>query len=278
MKIEQKGWEPILESQSSERFVCNYGGQFAQHLELNRPAIERFLTLASLEDPVLFTESRHKRPRAVPDVNPDGSITSKGVLRWGEKPTLEERKFNEYFQVVHDKDNWVIAVNGDLILKDLTKDGTKPVRETEKQFGNQFNHLLRVGLKEALLKDKCTLDEDPGLIMRIIGSCVILSNYYLAIAQPSLFGSFSAVGQLGAVCIDNFLLKDGLDQAFKKAKKFNLRLSEAFKPTNFYHRRSVNNIIEGISIPFEIDRLALAYGYLDYQMLRGNPLVRVTSN
>lgn len=288
MRTEQKGWEPILESQPSDKFICNYGGQFAQQLGINRPVIERFLSIAALGGSVVLADSKFRRPRAYPDINPDGSVTSKGVLRFGEKIHLPNREPKEKYQIDLENGGFRVAINGDLILEDLTKDGTKPVRGMEDQFSREFNYLLRVGLKEALLKDKLTFQSDPVLTGRMLGT-FFLGNGWFRFITNSADGRIDIdpiVGLMFYMTIIgfcNFVFKEELDLMTDNFRRnFNINPSHPLGIARLlytfacYGRRSVNNVFEGLfAPPFEIDRLALAYGYLDYQMLRGNPIVRV---
>lgn len=271
MKVEQKGWEPILESQPSDRFICSYGGPLARQLELNRAVVEKFLGMAALGSPVVLTESKFRRHRAYPDINPDGSVAGKGLLRFGERLHFLNREPREKFQVdLNGGGNTKIAINGDLILEELTKDSDKSVREVGNQFSHKFDYLLRVSLKEALLKDKLTFAGDQYFIGRINMSFAYLMNILLLVNHPTYLRNVGNVMfDVAVFALFNYVLRQALEIGLSTEEPL-LRIFNG-------RRRSVNKVYEGLFYPpFEIDRLALAYGYLDYQKLKGNPLIRMS--
>ena len=87
-----RGLEPLGQIPPSDKFVCTYGGPFAQNLFLDRPQVDKFLALAALDGRVLLKESKVRRPKSVPDgINPDGSITGRRSLMWGERVEVEDK-------------------------------------------------------------------------------------------------------------------------------------------------------------------------------------------
>lgn len=169
MKTESK-WELMVDSQPSEQFVCTYGGPFAQRMLLDRGQIEKFLSIAALDGRVLLQESKVRRPQAIPKgINPDGSVTGRGSLRWGQKiyDNGGGKTQNPYFQVEPDDAGWVISVNGGLIMDGLMEKGNLTARDVEKETVKKINYYSRVGLREVVLKEKLTPIKDPYLPGRI---------------------------------------------------------------------------------------------------------------
>lgn len=280
MRVEEKGLVPILEVPPSERLVVSYGGPYSKQLLLNAWVVDRFLNIASLDGGkarVLINESYLQRGRSILDgVNPDGSIAGRRGLTWEEKREVEDKKVNPYFQVESDPAGWTISLNGRLIQEDLIERGL-PMREAARPFTSRFNALLREGLQKALLKDKCTFQGDPFVIYRIIGTAIILRGYYFTVTSPE-FVNYLWIGiNLLALGYSNFYGRKNCNDVFEKSRKnhhfptFDLES----QGQQIYHRRSINSIFEGLSIPFEIDRLARGLGYLQYQKVKGNPLAKL---
>lgn len=91
-----KGFEPFVNpegEQGSQLFVNEYGGNYAQNMELNRHAIEKTLRLAHLDGQIFLTSFSPSRNRSI-DANPDGSVSSKKSVFWGEK--IEKDEANPY--------------------------------------------------------------------------------------------------------------------------------------------------------------------------------------
>lgn len=271
MKQEQDIWVPITKVESSDLLVCTYGGPFAQSLQLNQYALRKFLDVASLDGMVLLKESTVKKPRAIPEINPDGSVAGKRGLRWGEKISQDETRRNPYFQLEADDAGWIASINGGLILDDLTEKGLS-VREAQRPFVGKFNSLLRESLQKALLKDKCTFTKDPWVIGRLNSTLF----YSFLIIRDSTKMEFAS---LPYTLITYLTLMALINTAGRKSTEelFHYHLSSAGYFINrffTFHRRTTKNAIETFAPPFEIDRLVRGLGYLQYQRLRGNPLVR----
>lgn len=268
-------WIPVSDYENSQLEI-SYAGNYAQFLELNRPRVERFLDIASLDGKVLLTESRVKKPNPMPDINPDGSVSGRKSLRFGEKPA-EEIKGNPYYQTKADHNGYLIAVNGTMIAEDLMKANSRNARESIGEFGQKFNAQFRGGLRDLLWKDKCTYQQDPYLMGRIVGTLVVLNGYFQAIYQQDLLGitlvGINTLGLYGA----NFVNKDEHDKEYKQVKKY--RGIRHFGSVGFatYQRKTVRSIYEGMSIPFEVDRLTRAEVYLDWLTLSRKPLIKTVT-
>ena len=285
MKIEQDNWEPLTECLPSENFICQYGGPFAQKLELNRRVIDKFLVLAGLDGPFVLKDSLLRQGRSLPDINHDGSVTSKGSLRWGDKLRLPTRQPNILFQVESEKTGgYTAAINGGLILERLMEKTNLGVRELADPFAKQYNRYLSVGLKEALLKDKLTFSGDPFFTGRLHFTYLVYDKIFNLIQQENFDWSINGIlmFHLSTLVAYNVILPlnfDDICHTIKQGKEVNPGVGLILNVVLKYwigRRRTAKNIYQGILLPpFEIDRLIGAYGYLDYQKLRGNPLVRL---
>lgn len=282
MERKNSFWEPVLESNPSDRFICTYGGPLAQHLQINRSVVDKFLNIASLDGRVLLTESKRHRPRIAPDINPDGSVTAKGILKWGEKPALEEKKDNVYFQVEPDQEGWVISLNGRAIHDDLMEKTKKGSREVCQGTVEKLDYYLRVGLKESLLKDKLTTAKDPYIKGRMLAPLIIfLPNSVLVpniiLARP-FYSHLPIYWSIGCYMFISFLANWAWRKEHymdKKDKDPEIFLDNDggrmwFNP----FRRTVEKGWEVLAPPIEADRVLAAYAYLDYQKLTRNPLFR----
>lgn len=276
MGIEQRpknGWEPILESPPSDLFVCNYGGPFAQQLELNRGAIGRFLRIAALDGRVLLTEDKYRPPQLTPDLNPDGSITGRGSLRWGEKPQVEKRKGSNYYLVKMDPKGWTVSINGGLIMEELVENNKDGAGKIGSQFARRFNGYFRDCLRTSLLKDKLTWEGDPIVLGRILGSVGLLEFYRKCLMQGDYSAGVSGLFYMGVSNLVPYL-REFYYNIFKMAKKDGIPPFFTINIINF-NRRSNGNFVEGLSIPFELDRLVGGLGYLEWLKLKRQPLVRL---
>ncbi len=279
--VEGNGWERLSEVAPSDQFVCTYGGQFAQTLEINRPLVERFLSISALDGRVLLQESKVRRPRAIPDgVNPDGSVAGRGGLRWGEKlETDEKREINPNCQIEPDENGWVISINGGLIADDLREKGGLTVREMNRKGANRFNGYLADSFSKTLLKDKLTFAKDPFFTGRLLVSSISLvavTNNVWAKDWGSLINGLLFYELL--VFYTNIFRKSFFDEHLSNEKRFRAKNYDAsfMKIINF-HRRTVRSFAEGFDTPFEIDRLIGALGYLEWNRLTRNRLVRAAS-
>lgn len=274
-KIEKGLWVPLADSEIELPIEVSYSGAYAQYLEINKPLVERFLEISALDGRVLLAESRFKKPQHPPDINPDGSVTRKGGLRWGERPNLEPKEpGNLYYQVKRDSQGYAIALNGDLITEDLLKKPDANARDITEQFARRFDGYFMKGLREILWRDKFTLESDPLLIGRVVGSAFIIWAYCGALinldfSRCAIIG-INATAQYGS----NFLHKDDFDDEFKELRKNKGRLRS--HPTRLltFSRRTVKNLPEGFSLPLELDRAFCATIYLEWSRIRRNPLIR----
>jgi len=275
----EQGFARLSEVPPGEFFVCTYNGNFSETLEVDVAQVNKFLDIASFDGRVLLTESKIRKPQALPDgINTDGSVTGRGSLRWSQKIQVEDKGVNPYFQVEPDESGWVISVNGNLIQEDLVKKGID-ARNMAEPFASKFRYYTSVGLRETLLKDKCTRLKDPFKYGRMFGSVPLVLNYGLVIVYPSL-------PQVIVTCIA-FLGYGGMDFLHKKLEeaegiwdpqispgRWENHLSPKSRIAFDPYRITLKSDLDFLGLPFEIDRLTLAYGYLDWKKYTGNPLIR----
>ncbi len=280
MKIESSSYTRIPEVAPTEFFTCSYTGSYSEVLGLRDGSINRFLDIASLGGSVLLKDSNTRRRQTMPDgVNPDGSLTSKGYLRWGQKLPTISNKENPYFQVESNGDNWDISINGSLIAEDLASKEIN-ARDMVHPFAEKFNYFLRAGLKEAMLKDKFTIKGDPYFTGRALSSGIILSALVSRIATGDLVNieSFLLLNTfiMGVVNIGPFSkIEDERMQLIKQG----IQNPATLWPKIFnFHRRTKKFLPEIASLPLEADRALLSYTYLDLLKLAGNPLVSTIQN
>ncbi len=263
--VELKGWEPITDCPPSDNFICTYGGNFSQHLLINRGQIERFLDIASLDGRVLLQESKVRRPQPIPDgVNPDGSVAGRGSLRWGQKIEAENKKQNPYFQVESDPAGWVISINGNLIQEDLVKKGLD-ARNMVRPFAGKMNYYTRVGLRETLLKQKLSI---PSLLSGGIDMVIWQTMYKIFIVDRSIAYVNDLLILIPAMaitnCISNKTIKTRTDYLNKR---------DSVIPSPL--RKTLKSRLDYLMFNLEIDRVAIAYSYLDYQKFFGSSLIRM---
>ena len=274
MSVEQ--WEKVSEIQPSDRFVCTYGGNFSQVLELNRSVIERFLQIGGLDGRVLLQESKVKKPQSMPDgLNPDGSLTGRGSLRFGQKLETDDKAKNPYIQVESDALGWTISINGGLITEDLTKKQGLTAREMTGQFGQKFNHFLGESFNQALIKDKFTFTKDPFFIGRLIGSGIII-NF---LAQDIIFQNWGALVKdilwsMFMTGVYNGPTRESSIREFDAVRAG--RRSNILDKAAYFGRRNVASHWEVFALPLELDRAILAGGYLNSQRMFRHPLVQVS--
>lgn len=273
MKVEQKNWYPISEIPPAGNLMVTYGGPYSEQLLLNIGAVQRFLDVASLDGGyahrrLLIEESTIQGPRKILDgINPDGSVTARRSLTWEERREVDERRVNPYLQVEPDASGWVISINGSLIRKDLA-DGGLVFREAARPFSRRFNDLVHEGLQKAVLKDKCTFQSDPFLGGRIIYSGAylwVLLNFNPALLLfPLGSGMANTGGREGGQDMIHTLSKFGVINPFDKFFRL-------WYPT----RRTVRSRFEIIDFPFELDRIIVSLGYLQFLKRTGQPLVKL---
>lgn len=279
MKSAEKRWESLSSVEPSEQFACNYGGNFSQRLEINRPVIDRFLRIAALDGRILLKEGNSDRFRPAPDINPDGSTTGKGRLRWGEEARVDSQANANFWRVEQDSEGWVIVFNGGLMIEKLMEQKGSNVRKIEKDFCRAMDGSVKEGLKESLWRDKCSEAGDPFYTGRLVNSAAILF-IYTQIAGDIVRGEVNWVLTLAyglllfGMAEANIIARDETKRDFTYAKK--LGIIPILNKYVCSARRSTNNIPESLSLPLEIDRLLGGLGYLAWLSCRRNSVIRLS--
>lgn len=156
------GWEPFNQEPSSEqRFVNLYGGVFSAQMELNRKKAEELVRVAALEGQIVLTSLSAIRNRPF-EANPDGSVTAKRRLPWGEKPTEDVE--NPYFRVASIGEGWRVEICDQRIHQELAErySGEK----LQKKFVARFNQYLRTAIWKIVKDEKLTSKKDHEIAIK----------------------------------------------------------------------------------------------------------------
>lgn len=243
-------WEPFnTEPTSEQRFINLYGGVYSAQMELNRIKAEGLIRVAAIEGNIVLTSLSASRTRSI-EVNPDGSVTAKRRLFWGEKPV--EDKENPYCKVTSIPEGWRIEICDQRILDELLEKFAG--EKLQKKFVATFNQFLRAGIWQALRKEKLTSVKDKEIGLKytveglIVGSAPIfaLSGGY-NIADVGFFPGF-------------FIAHDLINIIVIVQKRGNRG------------RKTLNSLIDYFMPFVEIDRVLRGSAYLN---LKGRNLVRL---
>lgn len=266
--------------QPSKHFVCTYTGNSSQNLEINKAAIGRFSRFSALDGRILLKDGNFNRSHTTHDVNSDGSVTGKRGLHFGKESWNEDRFTTGFMRVEQDPEGWNIALNGQTISEALMVKKGLGVREIEKGFALIADQAVKDGLRESLLRDKCTLTGDPFLFGRLSFSAAIFLTYLqIARGQADPIHIFFAGLLLLGMGYTNVIEGKETKEIFYRAKRDRtVPHEESFCKYMTPARRSTSNIPEGLSLPFEIDRLLVGLGYLAWLDCRSNSLVRLNKN
>ncbi len=281
MKTEtrDKNWVPILEVKPTDKFVCKYGGPFAQRLEINTGAVNRFLNLAQLgkgNGRLLLEESTMPKILVRPEVNSDMSVTGKRSLNWDEGDDFWDEDLNPFSEVVVNPVGARISVNGNHLLEYVREDEKLNANQVAKQFADSFNREFGDCLKSVVAKDKW----DPNWKKQKVKTIFSAVSYYLDLQALHMNALFIADG-IGLQKWESFEL-------FGPTTAYLLGLQAiAFWMANkspiwsrvlpFFRRETVKSNLEACGMPVELDRLALAYGYIGTKQLLMKPLVRLAN-
>lgn len=270
----QDGFEPFVNPEPLENalFVNGYAGNLAQQMELNRKGVERVLKIAHLDGQVFLTSLSPDRQRSA-EANPDGSVTKKRFLLWGEK--IEDEHANPLRRVIPTPEGWTIEINDTRIREELEKRNlTKEKLQTE--FVRQFNSQLKQGLLESIWREKCSDIKDPHLKIKkyfTIGPIFIqtvahapffmatpLRATSLAVGLTILsYGAINLIGQLSNIGIRN--IKNEIN-----------RLNPNYFPEKILSfRQNFDNLLEHFMPQVEIDKVVRSVFFLGF---KGETLVR----
>lgn len=136
-------WEPFLNEPDSEnqRFIVTYSGPYAQRLEINRKNAERLMEVAALDGKIVVTDLVPERGRSISGVNPDGSVSAKRRLFWGERFPTSVDEESKYSRITLIPEGWRVEIAGQKILEDLIE--RKSNKQLDRRFVIGFNGELK---------------------------------------------------------------------------------------------------------------------------------------
>ncbi|MBI4096460.1 MAG: hypothetical protein HY425_01955 [Candidatus Levybacteria bacterium] len=164
------GFEPFVNPEPTENplFINGYTGSFAQQMELNRKGIERVLKIAHLDGKAILTSLNPLRQRSI-EANPDGSVTRKRFLLFGEK--IKDEDINPLRRVVSTLEGWRIEINDTGIREELEKKNLTG-KKLQTEFIQQFNRQFKRGILESIWREKLSSEKDRNFRQRLFYSTV----------------------------------------------------------------------------------------------------------
>jgi hypothetical protein len=221
-------------------------------MDLNIKNANRMVDVAALGEKVILTNIPALRSRSI-DVNPDGSITSKKGLLWGQKITEPESE--KPYQISPIPEGWRIEICDQMITNELmSKESRKPLN---KRYVDRFNQVLRSALSETVFKDKFTTASDKGNTIKLLieGAMVSLIGTYTAFYGYQFFELSS---------ISFYYLQLNLVRNF---------IGKSISTRNpFFPLRTLNSFYEYFMPPVEVDRALRGYLFIN---LKGRNLVQL---
>ena len=245
-------WEPFnLEPHPSQNFVNLYGGPYSQQMELNRANAERLLEVAGIEGKVILADRPMDRSRSVAGVNPDGSVTGRRKLFWGEK-IEEEDKSQSLVKSI--PEGWRIEIPGQEILDELSRQENK--KPLDQRFASGFNQIIRDSLMKIMFREKLT--PDGGNSYKIRAACTIASlSLVIPLGIAYKFGNLTPAFialDVGSIFYMNFLANLGIGRLW-----------------GLWSKRSTE---EGILFPIELDRYLRGIAFMKN---KGRNLIRLAA-
>lgn len=105
------------------------------------------------------------RQRSI-EANPDGSVSAKRNLIFGEDLEEKENRENPLKRVVSIPEGWRIEINDARITEGLMQKKLTG-EQLKKQFVEKFNGLVRQGIKECIVREKLTSVKDKNFKFRL---------------------------------------------------------------------------------------------------------------
>lgn len=271
------GFEPFVNPEpiSNPIFINGYTGNFAQRMELNRKGVEKVLKIAHLDGKVVLVSMPSSRTRSV-DANPDGTVTGKRNLFWGEK--IENDEENPLRQVIATPQGWRIEINDTRIREELEKKNPTG-KKLQAEFTKHFNEQLKQGLLESIQREKLSSEKDehfkgkllyatllPILTQVVAGAPIFINHPFRA----TLFGVGSTI--LSYIVFNLFgELRKGEMRNIENILK---ELDPNFNPRKFSVYRHTDSLFEDLMPQIEIDKVARTWIFLS---LKGRTLVKEIS-
>lgn len=257
----KNGFEPFINGDANGEnnlFVNLYGGNFAQKMELNRKRVERVLKIAHLNGQVFLTTLSPNRQRSMDGVNPDGSVSAKRFIFFGEK-TEEDVKDNPLSRVVAVPQGWRIEINDQKLSQELMERKLSG-KKLQRTFVGRFNGLLKDGIRECVRREKLSSEKDKFYIGKLVIStsyCVFTIISSSILMQPySAFDFAYAIGSIPIV----WGMSNILNLAFG-GLGYNIIT------------RNIDHPLEIFMLPVELDKVARTFVFLQG---KGRTLVKET--
>lgn len=266
-----KNFEPFIgEEKPNEtlpnpeyKFINNYGGIYASRLELNRTAIERFISLSRIAGNITLSSLQRSRTRGYMEINSDASVSSKRGLTIGQH-NLEEDG-NPYYRINATRDGWMMQVNGEQILQDIHDKPSKKITN-EVRFAKVFNGHLRHALKNVLTGEKLTSAKDIFFDQKLATTLM----------QPAFVIAFNSISYNGN--LQDFILKSAFGMLIFAPLGY--KIVDFLGKNNFpgsspeYYDTNSRQGLGTFLPPVRIEDVLIGLGYLDF---KGRTLVRLNS-
>lgn len=277
-KTSRNGFEPFVNPEPGRNhlFVNGYNGNFAQQMDLNRKGIEEVLKIAHLDGRVILASLSPLRQRSI-EANPDGSVTGKRSLLFGES-IEEDQKDNPFLlsRVVAVPQGWKIEINDQKLTEELT--GRKlSGKELQRAFIKRFNGQLKETLKECIWREKFSSEKNEYFKMKAFFSLLPIllqvTEYAPLFINRPFYTTFLGVRTI--ILIYGFL--NLLGELYKKVVRNRLRESDpSFSLERFSSfRQNFDSFWEYFMPLVEIDKVARAFAYLS-TIGKGRTLIRQT--
>ncbi len=240
------GFEPFTDPSNGENlFINRYGGNFSEHMDLNREAVERVLEIAH-PDGRIFLYSYGVLPKnPIEDINQDGSTTVKRPLVLGQKIEREE---NPLYRVKSTPQGWNIEVKDGKITQELERKGLSG-NALKSAFIKKFNDVVGDAVFESIRREKLSDEKMDSFLSKVIASVTIPSVSALALYIIRSIGASKAEIPLG---ITTFLTSIAL---------FSL-INIVGHVSKVQDVRKVDNVLELFMPPVEVDKVGRAYAFL----------------
>lgn len=255
-------WEPFsTNTEPDQKFINLYGGNYAEDMELNRRKVEQLISVSALQGVVVLESLSQARRRAI-DINPDGSVTSKKRLFWGEKP---EDKENPYHKITSIPEGWKIEICDQRIRDELSEKHSG--EQLRKEFAESFNRHLREGIWEGVWNEKIKGQKDPFFRTKIITSLMFpaISTSLSASGGFTIYDLYSILPVLVGYAAINFSSRFQ-DKDLERLRQF-IRTPKI--------GRNLESFYEYFMPRVEIDRVLRGFAFAN---LKGRNLIRVREN
>lgn len=235
-------------------FVNGYSGNFAQDMAFDEVKIGKALRIAHLDGVVSVVQMPQSRQRSI-EANPDGSVSAKRNLIFGEDLEEKENRENPLKRVVSIPEGWRIEINDARITEELMQKKLTG-EQLKKQFVKRFNSVLKGTIMECVLKEKLTGAKD--------GNFMFNSKVFVTLFTPSLLFVMRNIGNFG-----KFNVGDVVEPLAYTPLSY-LTINALNKIQRDSLRENIDHLWEYFMPPIEIDKVAETFIYL---LTKGRKLV-----